>query len=154
MLWSDEPAASSPDRRVVRRFSASFIADLLADLGAVAAVCLGSTPGPPGALDAAMAASGIEAQADLDLDPARPAFLHALDRLRTLAGAAPGAVAVHGGGGDWSRAEAHVVAAHLVGRHGFCAGAAGAWLALACPWLPAMADSDGEHGRCRGCSSD
>jgi hypothetical protein len=39
-----------------------------------------------------------------------------------------------------------------VGRHGFCAGAAGAWLALACPWLPAMADSD-DHAAAGTCAA-
>ena len=60
------------------------------------------------------------------------ALLRGLDRLLAVARAAPGPVALVGGG-EWDAAAGRLAAAYLVREHGFEGGAAGAWLRLACP---------------------
>jgi hypothetical protein len=142
--WADAVAA---DGRAARRFGAGFCASLLADLGATSAACLGrASP----AAARALAARGV---APLDLHLAAPApragggapapaaaaagglLLRALDRLLTLARAAPGAVAVHcgaGGGAEWPAAWlATLAAAFLISRFGFSGPEAAAWVHLA-----------------------
>ena len=119
------------DEACTRRFSPAFYADLFADLGVAAVACLTES----GSSGAAFAARGIEPR---DLCPGGSASpLRALDGLLSLSrAAAPGAVAVHGGGGaGWAADAGVVVAAWLVGRAGFAEGAAYAWLHMLCPGL-------------------
>ena len=114
-----------------RHFSPTFYADLFEELGVAAVACLTES----GSSGAAFAARGIEAR---DLCPGESgSTLRALDGLLSLSrGAAPGAVAVHGGGeGGWGEDAGVVVAAWLVNRAGFGEGAAYAWLHMLCPWL-------------------
>ena len=70
---------------------------------------------------------------ELGLDERQPALLAAMDRLLAVARAAPGAVAVFGGGGA-DGAVAALAAAWLM-TLGFDGGAAEAWLRLVCPPL-------------------
>ena len=131
--WAD---ASPGDAGPGRRFSAAFLAELLADLGVTAVVCLGRT----GRRDAAaFQRCGLDVH-DLGLDPRRPALLGAMDRLLALARAAPGGVAVCGWRGDGSGVGGASVralgAAWLMAEGGFGSGAAEAWLGMVC-WAPA-----------------
>jgi hypothetical protein len=150
--WLDETA---PGRPPSRRFSAAFLADLLSELGASAAVCLAAAPH---AAAGAFRARGLDAH-DLRIDPRRPALLGALDRLLAISRAAPGPVAVFapgvdgdgGGGGDGdsgvggdrtaSAAESvrTLAAAWLVRDFGFAGAAAAAWVRMASP--PARPDA-------------
>ena len=119
------------DERCTRRFSPAFYADLFADLGVAAVACLTES----GSSGAAFAARGIEAR---DLGPGGSAsLLRSVDGLLSLSrGAAPGAVAVHGGGGGrWPEWAGVTVAAWLVSRAGFEERGAYGWLHMLCPWL-------------------
>ena len=127
--WAD---ASTADGAPRRRFGAAFLAELLAELGVSAVVCLGQT----GRSDAAaFRRCGLDVH-DLGLDPRRPALLGAMDRLLALARAAPGAVAVCGwGGDDWGAGQERLRAlgaAWLMTEGGFGSGAAEAWVGMAC----------------------
>ena len=125
--WAD---ASTADGAPRRRFGAAFLAELLAELGVSAVVCLGQT----GRRDAAaFRRCGLDVH-DLGLDPRRPALLGAMDRLLALARAAPGAVAVCGWGGDYEGQERlrALGAAWLMTECGFGSGAAEAWVGMAC----------------------
>ncbi len=79
---------------------------------------------------------------DLGLAADGASLLHALDLLLLLAAAVPGAVAVHSGDGfRWPAYAGRLVAAFLISRLGFGAGAATAWIRMLCPWMLA-ADAD------------
>ena len=120
---------SEAGRPTEQRFAAGLLAHILADLGASAVAWLGRA----GEGDAAaMAARGLDVH-ELGLDARRPALFHTLDRLLAVARAAPGAVAVLGGG-EADAAMGTVAAAWLM-TLGFGEGAAGAWLRLVCPAL-------------------
>ena len=124
--WADVSDAGRPAER---RFAAGLLADVLADLGTSAAAWLGRA----GEGDAAaVAARGLDVH-ELGLDERQPALLAAMDRLLAVARAAPGAVAVFGGGGA-NGAVAALAAAWLM-TLGFDGGAAEAWLRLVCPPL-------------------
>ena len=83
------------DGRAARRFSPAYYAALLDDLGVSCVVCLGrSDP----AAAAAFAARGLATE-DLGLAADGSSLLRGLDRLLSLARAAPGALAVHSGEG-------------------------------------------------------
>jgi hypothetical protein len=66
------------------------------------------------------------------LDADGPGLLRSIDRFLSLTRRAPGPVAVCGGPGGLGRAAA-LVAACLVGQHGFPSPAAVAWLRIARP---------------------
>ena len=139
--WAD---SSVTDVWPSRRFSAAFLAELLADLGVTAVVCLGRT----GRRDAAaFRRRGLEVH-DLDLDPRRPGLLSAMPRLLCLSRAAPGAVAVCGWHGDEAgvgRASVRTLgAAWLMAESGFGAGAAEAWVSMACAAPAGAASSAAE----------
>ena len=120
-----------------RLFGAGFLADLLVDLDASAVACLGRLR----CADAeALGARGLDVH-DMGLDPARPALLRGMDRLLAVSRAAPGAVALVGGGGHAGAAGA-LAAAVLVREHGFDGEGAGAWLRLVCPSLTAPVFDD------------
>ena len=128
--WADaSPADASPRRR----FSAAFLAELLADFGVSAVVCLGLTRSSD---LAAFRGCGLDVH-DLDLDRQRLALLGAMDRLVSLAHAAPGAVAVCSWeGDDGSLAGRESIqtlgAAWLMAEGGFGTEAAEAWVGMAC----------------------
>ena len=126
--WADSRGTGG---RLERRFSAGFLADTLADLDASAVAWLGRADED----DAAAArARGLDAH-ELGLDPRRPALLGAMDRLLAVGRAAPGAVAVFGGGGA-DGVVGTLAAAWLMREYGFGGEAARAWLRLVCPALP------------------
>ena len=126
-LWADEEAARGG---LARRFSAAFLADLLADLGVDVAVCLHDS-----AYDrAAFLAQGIEVE-DLAADPAGPHMLRAMDRFLAVAAAAPGLVALHSGAADGPGRLGALVLSYLTGRLGFDSDGAVAWIAMAHPAL-------------------
>ena len=84
--WADVSEAGRP---AARRFSAAFLAELLADLDVSVVACLGQTTcSAEGFVE-----RGLDVH-DLGVDADRPALLGALDRLLALTAAAPGAVAV------------------------------------------------------------
>ena len=127
--WAD---ASPGDAGPGRRFSAGFLAELLADLDVTAVVCLGRT----GRNDAAaFRRCGLDVH-DLNLDRRRPGLLGAMDRLLSLSRAAPGGVAVCGWRGDEAGVGHESVralgAAWLMAEGGFGSGAAEAWLRMVC----------------------
>ena len=126
--WIDVPGMPAE-----RRFSAHYLADLLAELDASVAVFL--TECPPGD-ERALLARGLDVHG-LRLDPHRPSTLRAMDLLLTLArAAAPGAVAVCAAGGPQLQELAgRLAAAFLVSDLGFDAAAAAAWLSMLCPAL-------------------
>jgi hypothetical protein len=128
--WVD---VSQPDQPTVRFFSAAFLAELLADLDVSAVVCLGRTCDADAA---AFRARGLDVH-DLGINPRRPAVLRVMDRLFTIARAAPGAVAVFGGGcGGGEVAPDYVwtvAASWLETDFGFDAGAAAAWVRMVRP---------------------
>ena len=133
--WTDHVAE---DGSIARRFSARFYANLFEDLGVSAVACLGSGSAAAAAA-AALAEREIEA-VDLRLAADGSSLLRGLDALLSLARAAPGAVAVHSGDDfQWPRYLEALVRAFLMSRLGFDAGAAGAWLAMAGPWMLAGA---------------
>jgi hypothetical protein len=137
-VWID---SALHDGGAARHFSPSYYADLFLDLGVSDVVCLGrSDP----AAAAAFAARGIEPM-DLGISAeggGGTSLLHGLDLLLSLAAAAPGIVAVHSGDGfRWPAYAERLVAAVLISRLGFGAGAATAWTRMLCPWM-APPDSD------------
>jgi hypothetical protein len=119
----------------VRRFAAAYYADLFADLGVALVLRVGPrapAPAARAAADAAaFAARGVGAE-DVPLDADGRDLLRSIDRFLSLTRRAPGPVAVHGGPAGLGRAAA-VVAACLVGQHGFPPPAAVAWLRIARP---------------------
>ena len=125
---------AEPGRPAGRAFSAPFLAELLADLGASAVVCLGRAPAGDAA---AFRAEDLDVH-DLALAGPRPALLGAMDRLLAVSrAAAPGAVALFGGpegmpgaGGD---VAGTLAAALLMMEHGFGEAAAAAWLRMVGP---------------------
>ena len=127
--WADD--ARAPDQRPARRFSAAFFADLLVDLGVSAVVYEDRAAAGD---RAAFSELGLDVH-ELGLDPRRPALLGAMDRLLAVARAAPGAVAVFGGGGA-DGVVGTLAAAWLMREYGFGGEAARAWLRLVCPALP------------------
>ena len=141
--WSD---TAGPDGRTARSFSAGFAAALLRDLGVSAVACLGRGSA---ATAAALARRGIES-VDLGLAADGSSLLRGLDALLSLAGGAPGAVAVHAGGGPgggrgWPGYAGTLVRAAVMSRAGLDEGAAGAWLRMACPWSvrrPALTEAE------------
>ena len=134
--WVD---VSEPGRPTARRFSAAFLAALLADLGVSAAACLGRTCGSDAA---AWRAGGLDVH-DLALDARRPALLGAMDRLLAVSRAAPGATALFPGRGcdadpageALPECAGTLAAAWLMTDFGFCSGAAAAWINMLCPGL-------------------
>ena len=130
--------ADLPDNRLwmdssdgVRRFSAPFYADLLSsDFGVVLVACIDSADYDR----PAFAAHGIATE-DLPVDGTSPDLLRAMDRFITIAGAAPGAVALHSGPGPARSLAGALVAAYLVRRLGFSAEAAVAWVRMVHPTL-------------------
>ena len=132
--WAD---VAVPGQPTARRFSATFFASLLPELGVSAVVCLGRTSGTAAA---AFRAGGLDVH-DLALDAGQPALLGAMDRLLSVSRAAPGATALFPGSGhgevalEWVRTLA---AAWLMTDCGFGSGAAAAWVRMVCPagWPP------------------
>jgi hypothetical protein len=132
--WADVLVPGQP---TARRFSATFFAGLLPELGVSAVVCLGRTSGTAAA---AFRAGGLDVH-DLALDAGQPALLGAMDRLLSVSRAAPGATALFPGSGrggaelEWVRTLA---AAWLMTDCGFGSGAAAAWVRMVCPagWPP------------------
>ena len=113
-----------------RRFSPAFYADLFADLGVAAVVCLTEST----TSSAGFAARDIEAR-DLRLGGSG-SLLRTLDGLLSLSrgAAVSGGIAVHGGkGAEWPSETGVLVAAWLVSRAGFGERAAYGWLGLVCP---------------------
>ena len=128
--WVD---VCEPDQPTVRRFSAAFLAALLSELDVSAVVCLGRTCDADAA---AFQARGLDVH-DLGIDPRRPAVLRVMDRLLSIARAAPGAVAVFGGGcGGGEVAPEYVwsiAASWLTMDFGFDSAAAAAWVRMVRP---------------------
>ena len=134
-FWAD---VSESNGVTARRFSAPYLAEILADLDVSVVVCLGQTSS---ASADAFLECGLDVH-DLLLDPRRPSLLRAIDRVLSLARAAPGAVAVFCGGAGGADCPAHVrmlAAAYLVSDFGFSAAAADAWVQMLCPALPTHA---------------
>ena len=107
-----------------RRFSPAFYADLFADLGVAAVVCLTEST----TSSAGFAARDIEAR-DLRLG-GRGSLLRTLDGLLSLSrgAAVSGGIAVHcAGRAGWPSETGVLVAAWLVSRAGFGERAAGGW---------------------------
>ena len=122
--WAD---IRDPRGITERHFSVGFLGDLLVDLdvSAVAWLEYGDES------DASeLAARGLDVH-DLGLDPRRPALLGAIDHLLEVSRAAPGAVAVFGGGGGDATVRT-LAATWLVTEYGFDGEAAGAWLRMIC----------------------
>jgi hypothetical protein len=121
------------DEGRVRHFSAAYYADLFAHFGVSVVLRVG--PRAPAAERAAaaaiFAARGMDAE-DVPIDEDSPDLLRSIDRFLSLTRRAPGPVAVHGGPAGLGRAAA-LVAACLVGQHGFPPPAALAWLRIARP---------------------
>jgi hypothetical protein len=131
--WIDTVADNGT---TTRRFSPAFYAELFEDLGVSAVVCLGCGDA---ATSSAFAERGMEV-VDLALAEDGSSLLRGLDRLLSLAAAAPGAVAVHSGDGfRWPAYIGTLVAALLINRLGFGEGAATAWIRMLCPWMLAAA---------------
>ena len=133
--WGD--TTLRPSGTTTRHFSAAFLGDLLSELEVSAVACLG-TAGERDA--AAFSARGLDVH-DLHLDPRRPGLLSAMDRLLAVTAAAPGAVALYGGGRGGADAPEYVgtlATAWLVGEYGFGAAAAGAWVGMLYPALAAQ----------------
>jgi hypothetical protein len=135
-LWTD---SIGDDGHTLRRFSATFYADLLQDLGASVVVCLGrSCPADA----AAMRGRGIET-VDLDISDGGASLLRGLDLLVTLERRAPGPVAVYSGlEAAWPGYVGTLVSAVMISRLGFDEGSAGAWLRMVSPWMAPGDDSD------------
>ncbi len=132
--WADEMVGEAGTRR---RFHPDYYAALFSDLGVTTVACLSRSPP---ATAAAFEASGLDVVDRLLELPTTGAdggaMLLALDRLLTLARAAPGAIAVYSGAGfEWSAAVGTLVTAFLIRRFGFRAAAAIAWLRMLAPWL-------------------
>ena len=132
--WVD---VSEPGCAVGRRFSATYLADVLTDLGVAAVVCLGECDGS--------AAAGLEERGldvhHLGLDPRQPSMLQVMDWVLAVAREAPGAVAVCSGegcwGGEWRGVVGTLAAAYLMRELGFDAGAADTWVRTACAEMSA-----------------
>jgi hypothetical protein len=123
----------------VRRFSAQYLAELLADLNVSVVTCLGQTSSSSAA---AFLECGLDVH-DLLLNPRLPSLLSAIDRILALTRAAPGAVAVFcggAGGTDWPAHVGTLAAAYLMSDFGFDAGAADAWLRMLSPLIGARSD--------------
>ena len=125
LAWADEAGA--------RRFSPSYYAEVLGDFDVSVAVCCcgadaGEVPYDAGALEE----RGVAVEA-LCADARSGRLLGSVDRLLTLARAAPGAVALHGGGG-WE--EGLLLSACLIRLFGFSARGAIAWARMAHPPAP------------------
>ena len=141
--WVD---VSEPGCAVERRFSAAYLADVLTDLGVAAVVCLGECDGS--------AAAGLEERGldvhHLGLDPRQPSMLQVMDWVLAVAREAPGAVAVCSGegcwGGEWRGVVGTLAAAYLMRELGFDAGAADAWVRMACAEMSA---GQPRSGQCR-----
>ena len=119
-----------------RLFSPTYYAALFHDFGVSCVVCLGRTDP---AVAAAFKARGIETE-DLGMAADGSSLLRGLDRLLSLARAAPGPLAVHSGEGlEWPRYTAALANAFMMSRLGFEEGSAGAWLEMTCPWMPGHA---------------
>ena len=115
-----------------RRFGPSFYGDILGDYDASLVVCCSSNLlYDPTALAERGVAVEVLAGGTQDGQ-----LLAAGDRLLTLAQAAPGAIAVHGGGG-WE--EGVLLSACLIRLHGFRAREALAWTRMAHPAGPVAA---------------
>jgi hypothetical protein len=125
--WVDEGGA--------RRFSPSYYADVLGDFDvAVAVSCAGA--GSAASYDAAaMEDRGIAVEV-LAADARSGRLLASVDRVLTLARAAPGAMALHGAGG-WE--EGLLLSAYLIRMHGFSARHAIAWARMTHPRAPVPA---------------
>jgi hypothetical protein len=113
----------------VRQFSAAFYADLHTEFGVALVISLeecryDATP-------FAQAGIGVE---EMHVRRDGSDALRAADRFLSLLAAAPGAVAVHGGE-DGLLLAGTLVAAHMIARLGFGAGAAVAWVRMVCPAL-------------------
>ena len=106
-----------------RRFSPSFYADLFSEFNVVLVICLEECDYDR----APFTASGMGVE-ELCLRPDTPDILRAADRFLCLLEAAPGAVAIHsgGGGGAGLRYAGTLVSAHMMSRLGFGAGDAAA----------------------------
>ena len=126
--WADATAAAGGP--AVRRFGAGFLADLLADLDVSAVVCLGRSG--EGEV-AAWGSRGLDVHG-LGLDARWPALLGGMDRLLAVSRAAPGGVALVGGG-ERGAAARTLGSALLVREYGFDGDAAEAWVRLMCPSL-------------------
>ena len=121
-LWSDQGGA--------RRFSPSYYGDVLGDFDvSVAVCCCGANAAGPPYDAAAMAGRGVALEA-LPADARSGRLLAAVDRLLTLARAAPGALALHGSG-RWE--EGLLLSACLIRLFGFPAGPAIAWARMSHP---------------------
>jgi hypothetical protein len=124
--WADE---SDGGQAAERRFGASFLAGLLAELEVSAVVCLGRADERDAA---AFGASELDVH-ELGLGKGRAGLLGAMDHLLAVSRAAPGAVAVYGGGAGDSEALETMVAAWVMRECGFGAGAGAAWVRMVCP---------------------
>jgi hypothetical protein len=120
------------DGRPARLFSPTYYAALFHDFGVSCVVCLGrANP----AVAAAFKARGIETE-DMEMAADGSSLLRGLDRLLSLARAAPGTLAMHSGEGfEWPRYTATLAKAFMMSRLGFDEGSAGAWLGMTCPWM-------------------
>ena len=126
--WADEHGQ--------RRFSPAYYAEILHDFDVSVVVCCrpAAPAGPPYAAGA-LEARGVAVE-EVCADARGGGLLAAADRVLTLARAAPGAVAVHGGGG-WE--EGVLLSACLIRLFGFSARAAVAWARMAHPPAPVPA---------------
>ena len=117
------------DQGGVRSFSAAYYAEVFHDFDvAVAVCCAGADEDIP--YDPAALAERAIAVDLLAADPRSGALLDAIDRIVTLARAAPGAIALHGTGA-WE--EGLLLSACLIRLHGFQAREALAWARMAHP---------------------
>ena len=121
------------DHDGVRTFSPSYYAEILGDFDVSVAVCCCGADAGSVPYDAAALGVAVEA---LCADARSGRLLGAVDRLLTLARAAPGALALHGGGG-WE--EGLLLSACLIRLFGFTARAAVAWARMAHPPAPVAA---------------
>ena len=120
--WMDEGGA--------RRFSPSYYADILSDFDvAVSVCCAGAGPTTTTYDAAAIEDHGIAVEV-LAADARSGRLLASIDRVLTLARAAPGAIALHGSGG-WE--EGLLLSAYLIRLHGFAARHAIAWARMTHP---------------------
>ena len=114
-----------------RRFSAAYYALVFGDFDVRVVVRVTDEDGAAPYDAGAFAEHGI-AVVDLPLGGGGVPTLAQIDRFLTLARQAPGAVAVHGGGGGLGAAGT-LIAAHLIGAHRFQAAEAVAWVRMVHP---------------------